>query len=569
MMPSHTTTPITLATALSFAFSLPVTGTQAADLLITNATIYTVNPAQPWAEAMVVDQGEIIFIGKATEAESFSSETTQVIDLNGKFVMPGIHDVHMHPLEAGNLAAGTCMLEAGRDPETYHEEFIDCAPRQIGTNWVLGWGHYIGDLLDTARPPIEILDQSINDRPALMMEFTSHSHWANSQALEAAGITADTPNPPGGIIVKDPDTGQPNGILIDNAGMMIEANAHKKTPQFMDLMYEGLLENLELLAENGITSAVDARSYWTRNHHTVWQRAEREETLTARVNLALWAYPELADDQMETMKSLYSNNPDRLLRINQIKVYSDGIVGNTTAKMKAPYKADLGLGIEGNKGLNYFNEERLTTFMTELEQTGFDFLIHTIGDQAVHESLNAIEKVRSRNGLAVDRRHRLTHVEIADPLDLPRFQQLDTVADFQVAGDWTFPEEYAPEGELIGDRANNPIPLRTVYDTGARITLSSDYDVSPMNPFIGMEHALTRGTEALPDLASVIEAYTVNGAYSMRQEDRVGSLEVGKLADFIVLDQNLFEVSTDRISSTKVLATFLEGENIYQAQAFP
>ncbi|MCZ4279234.1 amidohydrolase [Kiloniella laminariae] len=560
MMPGHPAISLALAAALTLSTS----GTQAADLLITNAMIYTVNPSQPWAEAMVVDQGEIIFIGNAKEAESFLTETTQIIDLNGRFVMPGIHDVHMHPLEAGNLAAGTCMLEAGRDPETYHEEFIDCAPRQIGTNWVLGWGHYIGDLLDTARPPVEILDQSIHNRPALMMEFTSHSHWANSQALKAAGITADTPNPPGGIIVKDPDTGHPNGILIDNAGMIIEANAHKKTPEFLGLMYEGLLENLELLAENGITSVVDARSYWTRDHHTVWQRAEREGTLTARVNLALWAYPELGNDQMETMKSLYSNNPESLLRINQVKVYSDGIVGNTTAKMKAPYKVNLGLGIEGNRGLNYFNEDRLALFMAELEKTGFDFLIHTIGDQAVHESLNAIERVRNQNGLHIDRRHRLTHVEIADPFDLQRFQQLDAVADFQVAGDWTFPEEYAPEGELIGHRADNPIPLRSVFDTGARITLSSDYDVSPMNPFIGMEHALTRGEEALPDLSAVIKAYTINGAYTMRQEDRAGSLEVGKLADFIVLDQNLFDIPTEDISKTRVLATFLEGENIYQ-----
>lgn len=562
--------PIRLKPSLAFvvAFSLGLGAAQAADLIVTNGALYTVNPEAPWAEAMVIEDGAIAFVGSAEQAEKMATEDTRIIDLQGKFVMPGLHDVHMHPLEAGNPAAGTCMLEIGRDPESYHNHFQECAPQQIGTDWVLGWGHYIGDLLETQRPPAQILDDAIPDQPALMMEFTSHSHWANSEALAQTGFTATSPNPPGGIVMKDPETGEPNGILIDNAGMMAEEKAHKKTPEFLDLMYEGLLDNLTLLAQHGITSVVDARSYWTRDHHKVWMRAEQEDTLTARVNVALWTYPELGDEQIDTLKSLYSDTPDRLLRFNQIKVYSDGIVGNTTAKMKEPYAVNLGLGIPDNRGLNYFDEDRLTKFMAELEKTGFDFIIHTIGDQGVHEALNAIERVRQLNGTNKDRRHRLTHVEIADTVDIPRFAELDAIADFQVAGDWTFPEEYAEEGQLVGDRANNPFPIRSVHDTGATVTLSSDYDVSTLNPFVGMEHALIRGKESLPDLASVIEAYTINGAYTMRQENSVGRLQEGMLADFVILDQNLFEIPVDQISETSVLATYLEGEEIYRNPRF-
>ena len=553
-----------LAAALSL-HALPV---RSADVVMQNGTIYTVNPDQPWAEALAYTDGVLVYVGDDAGAAAFIEEGTERIDLEGRMVLPGFHDVHTHPLEAGNPAAGTCILEPGIDPERQIDVIIDCAPEQVGTDWVIGWGHFVDDLLDTRRPPVEILDDAVPDRPAIIMEFTSHSMWANSKALEAAGITRDTPDPVGGIIVKDPRTGEPNGLLIDNAGDIVYRLAFAPTDELLDLAYDGLLDMMEEMPSQGITSIADARVYWKLDHHEVWQRAADNDALNVRTVLGLWGYPEQDDSQIERLKALYSNDPQSLLRINQIKIYADGIPTTTTAAMKAPYDYNYGW-IPGNRGLNYFDETRMTRYITELEKTGFDFHIHAIGDRGIHEALNAIEAAADTNGLTVDRRHRLTHLELLDEEDIARFAELDVIADFQLAGDWTDPHEYYENTEyVLGERARNPIPIASVWETGAIVTMSSDFDVSTMNPFVSIEHALTRNGEQLPDVGAAIAAYTINGAYTLRQDDITGSLEVGKAADLIVIDQNLFEIASHDIDRTRVLLTLLSGVETWRSPDF-
>lgn len=536
----------------------------AADTVFINGNIHTVNESQPWAEALVINEGKITFVGDNEAATSLVKKHTKIIDLKGKLVLPGIHDVHMHPLEAANPAFGDCNLEVGHGPETYVPVLKQCAKQYSPTGWVLGWGYYAGDMLDSERTPLEIIDQAIPDQPALIMGFTSHSYWANSKALELAGINLNTPDPEGGIIVRDPETDMPNGLLLDNAGIVVHAMAMKENEKLLNLAYDGLMEQMEVLPSYGLTSIADARVFWNRGHHKVWQKAADEDQLSVRTVLGLWAYPEMDDSQIKTLSSLYSNDPESLLRMSQIKLYSDGIVGTTTAAMKDEYKEDFGW-IEGNKGLNYFGQQRISKYIRELAPVGFDFNIHTIGDRGVHEALNAIE---DNTNLSRVQRHRLTHVEILDDVDLPRFKSLGVIADFQVAGDWTHPEIYEEEEWLIGDKAHDAIQIRSVYETGAVVTLSSDYDVSDMNPFVGMENALTRGSESFPNVTAVVQAYTLNGAYTLRQENRTGSLEEGKLADLIIVDQNIFDIPYDQISKTNVLLTMLGGEITYKAHGF-
>ncbi|MEM7424451.1 MAG: amidohydrolase [Pseudomonadota bacterium] len=552
---------------LSAAALCAATTTHAADTVLRNGTIYTVNDKQPWAEALAIRDGKIVFVGSNAGAVTHIRSGTEVIDLEGLFVMPGIHDVHTHPLEANNNALAECNLKAGLAARNQLKTIRRCSKEQKGNAWVTGWGHYIEDVI-RERSPAKMLDQAVPDRPAIMMEFTSHSMWVNSKALKAAGITARTPNPPGGVIVRDKKTGEPNGLLIDNVGNMIWELPLKPNRQILDLTYDGLKVGLKKLARNGITSISDARVYWTRKHHEVWQRAEREKTLTARVVMSLWAYPQFGDEQIETLEAMYSNDPGRLLKASQIKVYSDGIVSIGTAAMKRRYAYDYGL-VKGNRGLNYFDQDRLTRYIARLEKTGFDFHIHAIGDRGVHEALNAIEEAGRINGSTLGRRHRLTHVELVDKADIPRFKRLGVIADFQVAGSWSNPGEYKRDtGYLIGKRANAAIPLKSIYDTGATVTLSSDYDVSTMNPFIGMQHARSRGRQKLPSMDAVVRAYTINGAYTLRQEEITGSLEVGKYADLIVLDQNLLEVKRAHIGRTRVLWTLLAGEEVFRHKEF-
>ncbi len=529
--------------------------------VLINGKIYTVNPQQPWVEAVYIENGVISYAGDSQTAKTRAGETANVIDLKGMMAMPGIHDVHTHPLEAASLFAGTCDL---RDinvssAEDYIPVLRQCAPQQIGTHWVLGAGHSVFTLLDSQRTPLAILDEAIPDKPVVIMEETSHSVWVNSKALDEAGIDKNTANPPGGVIVKDPLTNAPVGILFDSAGDLVMDFAWLPTDTIKQLNYDGLLDALFLLNKHGITSLCEARTYWKRGFQDAWLRAEQENTLTVRAILALWAYPSMADsEQLSAVKALYRNNPNDLLRISQIKLYNDGILINSTAAMLAPYLENAA-NIPSDNGLNYFTEERLTRYITELEPLGFDFHIHAIGDRGVRESINAIEAAQSSSG-----RHRLTHLEVVSPVDYPRFKSLNITADMQVAGSFSNPEHWAENEFLIGNRANNLIPLKSLYDAGARITLSSDWDVSALSPFVGMQNALTRTPQNLPDLAAVIQAYTLNPAYVMRQETKTGSIEAGKEADLIVLDRNLFEIPVQSISQTQVLMTFLQGNMVYE-----
>lgn len=528
------------------------------EVLFINGEIYTVNPAQPWAEAMYIKDGKIAFVGSTEDAEKEAPRNVETINLKGSMVLPGIHDVHMHPLEASTSNFQFTISTEETDAEHYLNDLEKADRQHPGDGWLLGWGHYLHTILDASRPPVEILDEVSTSRPIAIMEFTSHSIWCNSKALELMEITASTPNPTGGIIMKDAD-GQPNGILIDNAGNLLIDLALPVSAESEQKDYQGMVDfGLPELAKNGITSICDARTYWKRNHHKVWQRLNSEDKLTVRVNLGLWAYPNEDDDnQLAILTDLYDYDPTSLLRINQIKLYSDGIVTNTTGAMHGSYKIDL-FSEASNTGLNYFSEQRIAAYIKALEPVGFDFHIHAIGDRGIHESLNAIEQSGSQDG-----RHRITHVEYASTTDVLRFKELNVTADCQVAGDFTNPDRWHENDDFIASELNDRIvPIRDLVNADARLTLSSDWDVSDLNPFVGIGHAVNRSPQNIT-LEEAIEAYTIHSAYVMRQENVVGSLEVGKEADFILLNQNLFDVDKSRISSTKVLETYLRGRRVY------
>jgi predicted amidohydrolase YtcJ len=528
--------------------------------LFSNGKIYTGNSQQEWAEAFYIENGVIKYIGDKSDTEKLISADTVQVDLGGKMVMAGIQDVHMHPLEAESLFASTCLLSNTEiDAEKFIAVLKACANEQLASDWVLGAGHSVFTLLEAQRLPIEILDEAIPDQPVVIMEETSHSVWVNSKALALAGIDRNTPNPIGGVIVKDKITGKPTGLLFDSAGDLIMNLVWLPTAEIKQLNYEGLLVALKKINSFGITSVAEGRTYWKRDFQAAWQQAESENKLTVRANLNLWAYPNDDDDsQIATLKSLYQNDFDSLLKISQIKLYSDGILINTTAAMLDDYIETLG-EIPAKNGLNYFSESRIKRYINELDPIGFDFHIHAIGDRGVTESINAIAAAQSGK-----RRHRITHLEVVDSADYTRFKYYNISADMQVAGEFTQPEYWDENRALIGDRANNLIPLKSLYDAGARITLSSDWDVSSLNPFVGMQNALSRSPQNVPNLKAVIKAYTLNAAYVLNQEDKTGSLEVGKYADFIQLDRNIFDIPTSSLSKTKVLKTYLNGELVYQ-----
>ncbi|MFY0628866.1 MAG: amidohydrolase [Flavobacteriaceae bacterium] len=522
-----------------------------------NGKIFTINDSNPWAEALVIEGNKILFVGSNTDATSFAEQGVTKIDLQGRVVLPGIHDVHMHPMEVGSTTTSFSLSETVTNAENYKSTISNAAASNPNAAWIIGFGHSINTLFDANRSPLEIIDDAVSDKPVIIMEQTSHSMWVNSKALQLAGITTTTPNPQGGIIMKE--NGVLNGILIDNAGDIVFQQAVAALNDASG-EYTGMTTYvLPELAKHGITSVSDARTYWKRGQHETWKNLERDGKLTARFNLGLWAYPAEDDlSQIASLKALFSNNENSLLKINQIKVYSDGITHNTTAALNSNYLVDY-FNQPTNNGLNYFTQNRLAMYIQELESTGFDFHIHTIGNRGVKEALNAIQQSGTSNG-----RHRLTHVEMVDATDISRFAQLNVTADAQVAGEFTQPHFWSENDYLVGSAlSNNLIPIKSLTNANARLTLSSDWNVSSINPFVGIQNAVTRSPQNI-SLENAIKAYTINGAYVMRQENKVGTLEVGKLADFVVLDRDIFTISNTQISQTKVVLTVFNGNEIYR-----
>lgn len=530
------------------------------DWVFINANVLTMNDDQPTAEAVVVENGRITYVGGSDQARALRPAGADIVDLDGLTLMPGIHDVHVHALEAGSTVGGNCWLQAERIRDM-GAEVRACRDQQAGTDWLLAYGHSLEALLELDVSPKRLLDQWVSDRPVAIMDESSHSVWVNSRALKRMAIDRGTADPTGGVILRDAD-GEATGVLLDAAGEWAFDLALQPNSKAFELNYDGLAWSMDQLASNGITSIADARVYWQRGWLDVWHQAEQDGLLKARVNLGLWAYPLMDDDtQLNTLASLYHADPDSLIQTNQVKIYSDGIIHNTTAALKRPYQYNRPQ--TPPLGLNYFDEERLYRYIDRLQAVGFDMHIHTIGDRGVHEALNAIE--RAEDGR--EHRHRLTHVELVDDADLPRFKQLGVIADMQVAGAFSLPENHDWQEPYIGDRVHQSYRLGDLVDTGARVTLSSDWTVNSLNPFLGIERAVDRGEQSV-DLDTALKAYTLNAAYALRSEDRTGSIETGKLADLIVIDQDPYQVPVTALSETTVLWTLLAGEITYQDPTF-
>ena len=258
-----------------------------------NGKIYTVDEANPWAQAILIEGNKIIFVGSNSDAENRADENVTKIDLQGKLVLPGFHDVHMHPMEVGSTTTVFELNENESNAENYISAITSASNQNPNVAWLIGFGHSINTLFNAQRNPLKIIDEAEPNRPVIIMEQTSHSMWVNSKAMELAGITINSLNPQGGIIMKE--NGELLGILIDNAGDIVFQQA-LATINDTSGEYNGMVNYvLPELAKNGITSVSDARTYWKRDQHKVWQDLAAEDKLTARFNLGLWAYPE-ADD---------------------------------------------------------------------------------------------------------------------------------------------------------------------------------------------------------------------------------------------------------------------------------
>lgn len=538
-----------------------ISNTQASDMMLTNATIYGFDNA----DTIVVSDGNIMFIGKEDETHQFRARNTEVIDLEQAYVMPGFIDNHNHVFEAASEVGGNCELSLDASLEGQVPFLKACSENSHSSGWLMGYGFSLGGILneDNRQTPLEVIDRIFPTRPVVLMEQTSHSMWVNSAALELAGITKDSIEPQGGKILKDPISGELNGILFDNAGDLVMELAWNSLKDQFDKSYDGLITGLEESAAHGITTIGDGRLYWKRGWYEVWKRAEKDGNLTARVSLRPWIYPtDSMEPQLDFLKKIQSSNTEKLLLVNQVKMYSDGIPINGTAKTLAPYLTTY-IPDEPN-GINYIPPNQMKTWLDELNKLGYSAHIHAIGDGAVRESLNAIEYARQSGAT---KPYTLTHVEFVNPKDVNRFVKLNVTADFQVGSEYVVEHDHSWAKLLLGaKRARAMMNLKAIFDTGANLTLSSDWNVHELNPLVGIANSVRMGDAGLPNVIAAIDAYTINAALSLGIEDITGSIEVGKSADFVILEQDITRLPVDEIADTEILMTVLRGEVVFDAE---
>ncbi len=528
--------------------------------VVTNAKVHTMNAAAALADAVAIDgNGVIIAVGNKEAVLAKAGKGARVVDLGGKTLLPGFQDTHVHLVEAG-VNSILCEFEPFASLEETGATVRDCASESKG-EWILGSGVSMTNLLDETDDPVAVLDEISSDRPILILDDIGHGAWANSAALKAAGYDTIKGNPPGGIILRNKKTGAPNGIVLENAQQKLRNLAFPDTPENVEFAYESMLPTLKTMAENGITTVSDAGGFWPQGHLKAWEIAERKGTLTVRASNAIYVYPDLPfEEQVAKMVSLYSNDPSRLLKFNQAKIYVDGILEQRTGAVLKPYLKGPGIDHGFDEGFLYFDEPTLNRYSKVLSEKGFKLHYHVTGDRGARLALDAIQQSDAKPGP-----HRLTHIYLLDKADYGRFKQTGIVADFQLAPSSLDPEYTDFIRKFIGDRADHMMPAGTLERDGATVVMSSDFDADELSPLVKIQAALQRDKDGAPDVQTAVKWLTVNPAKLLNQDERTGSIEPGKFADLVVLDQDIFNIPVEEIGETTVKATLLQGRPVYDA----
>ena len=536
-----------------------------ADLALRNGAIYTMDGARSWAETIAIDDGRLVYVGNDAGAKAYIGPQTQVVDLEGRMVLPGMQDVHVHPI-SGGIEANGCDLNAATNVEVYVATIKKYADEHPDEPWIKGGGWAMSAFGPGALARKELIDAVVPDRPVILWSRDGHTVWANSKALAAAGITKDTPDPPDGRIDRDPKTGEPVGSLQEGAGSLVAEKAPPDTDATRDA---GLRYAVEMLNRYGITGVQDASV--NAEDLKTYHRLDDAGELTLHVVGSIWWERDKGLEQIEDIKRLRSEYTGGRIDAGTVKIMQDGVMENYTAVVLEPYKLP---GKKDVRGIPMVEPELLKQAVTKLDADGFQVHFHAIGDGAVRQALDAVEAARTANG-ELGHRHHISHIQLIHPDDQPRFRKLGVVANFQPL--WAYADDYVIELTLpfiSKQTASYMYPIASMHKSGAVVAFGSDWSVSSANPFEEMETAITRMdalgkpvTAWMPEerigLPEALAAFTINAAWTNRDEKNTGSLEVGKRADLAVLDRNLFEIAATEISDTKVLVTLFEGKPVH------
>jgi len=553
--------------------STMVTASDAAETIYTGGRVYTVDPANSWAEAIAVREGRILAVGSAADLERrHRGSATELIDLGERMVMPGIHDMHAHLAQAGTKERFECGFPFMLTLEQILAKVAECVAAAPAGEWLRG-GQWAMELLDTATPPHRSqLDAIAPDTPVLLIDSTVHAAWVNSKALQTLGITRETPDPSGGVIVRD-ESGEATGILLDNAAYA----ALQTLPAYSAAqMQEALAWSIAQLNAEGVTAIKDAMVDGVAL--AGYAALERSGALNAHIATSLawrmaWAGPQPGLEQVIADRATARGE---LVHTDFIKIMLDGIPPSQTAAVLEPYVPD-GRHPEGHAGYLTQTPESLAEDLVALDAQGLTVKIHATGDRSVRVALDAIEAARTASGQQ-SLRHEISHAEMISDADLPRFRDMNVTAEMSPILWYPSPLHAAMEAALGKERADRFWPVKTLLETGALLIYGSDWPsvVPSASPWPGIEAMVTRrdpygvhegalAPQEAIDLVTTLRIFTRNGAEALYTGDRTGSLEPGKSADFIVLDRNLFEIPPEQISDTRVLRTVFRGRTVHEA----
>ena len=537
-------------------------GAGPADLVLRHGQVYTVDAARSWASAVAVRGGRIVYVGTDSLPPGLIGPATETVDLAGRMVLPGFQDGHVHPVDSG-VDLNECDLNAAETAGAAAEVIRAYAGAHPTLPWIRGAGWQL-TLFPDGNPQKALLDRLVPDRPAMLWAADGHSAWVNSRALALAGITRATPDPPDGRIEREARTGEPSGTLRESAAELVEAVLPARTAAELNA---GLDRAQRLASSFGITSVFSANT--DEGELRAFADADRAGRLRLRVVAALIA-PGSGDSMLARLRDWRARFATRHVRPTAVKLFQDGVIESRTAAMLAPY-----LDRHGDAGTPVRLQAELDPLVTALDHDGFQIHIHAIGDRAIRMALDALARARAVNGVR-DNRHAIAHLELIDSADVPRFRSLGVVANFEPL--WANGDEYLTrmtEPALGPVRSRWLYPIASVVRSGAVVSGGSDWAVSSLNPLdaieVGITHRHPGDSAGRPwhplervDLPTMIALYTINAAWALHQDRETGSIEVGKLADLIVLDRNLFEVPVGRIHEVQVERTLLEGETVFR-----
>lgn len=533
----------------------------APDLIIVNATIHTMDPNQPVAEAVAILSNRIIAVGSTKDIRKMAASSTRVIDAKKRLVLPGFNDAHTHFLSGGFQLSSVDLRDATSQKE-FAERIRSFATRLPKGSWITrgDWDHERWP--DAKLPTKELIDGFTADIPVFVNRLDGHMALANSLALKLAGVTRQTLDPPGGVIVRDPKTGEPTGILKDAAQSFVWKVV---APSSFEEKLAAARAATEYAAKLGVTSVQDmSAGVDVGVYQTLLDRGELKTRIYAVAPLPSW--------ERLARTGVRAHFGSEMLRIGGLKGFADGSLGSTTALFYEPYRDDP--GTSGIAGDEMYPEGAMLDRVRNADKAGLQTMIHAIGDRANDLILTIFEQVARENGER-DRRFRIEHAQHLRPQDIPRFARDKVIASMQPYhaiddGRWA-------EKRIGKERAKTTYAFRSLLDSGATLAFGTDWTVAPLNPLLTIYAAATRRTldgknskgwipEQKITVAEAVHAYTVGSAYAEFQETMKGTITVGKLADLVILSRDIFKIDPKDIETVKVMLTIVDGRIVYEGR---